>query len=286
MVASTRELKCYFYQLNGAQQIKQHINHYFSKITNQDIIATESISGFDYYITRDIIQQSNYVLFTIAKVNTHEEIKLDDIEKQRRELVDKEDTQGLAIDAQFLYDFKSEILLQKRGQGQINISDLQIFISQKVNINSELVRFDLIKDKEGLEKLDRLNQIHDFIFNVSVPKQLNLFADDVKDVNAGIELAKKLSGDSIEIKIRGERLDKRGIWDSVKSLMAYQDKQDMKVRSMSIYGDSEIIDLVKHKLVYYKKIYIEELTTIDIYRFLEEAYANKRDYLKYYEESK
>ena len=58
MVASTRELKCYFYQLNGTQQIKQHINHYFSKITNQDIIATESISGFDYYITRDIIQQS------------------------------------------------------------------------------------------------------------------------------------------------------------------------------------------------------------------------------------
>lgn len=186
MAASYKELKCYFYQLNGTQQIKQHINHYFSKITNQDTIATESISGFDYYITCDIIQQPGYVLFTIAKVNTHEEIKLDDIEKQRRELVDKEDTQGLAIDAQFLYDCKSEILVQKRGQGQINISDLQIFISQKVNINSELFRFDLIKDKEGLEKLDRLNQVHDFVFNVSVPKQLNLFADDVKDINSGI----------------------------------------------------------------------------------------------------
>lgn len=286
MAVSYKELKCYFYQLNGSQQIKQYINNYFSKITNRDTIATESISGFDYYITHDIIRLEDYVLFTIAKVNTHEEIKLDDIEKQSRELVDKEDTQGLAIDAQFLYDFKSGILLQKRGLGQINISDLQIFISQKINTNSELVRFDLIKDKEGLRKLDRLNQIHDFIFNVSVPKQLNLFADDVKNLNSGIELAKKLSGDSIEIKVHGERLDKRGIIDSVQLLQAYQDKQDMKVTSMSIYGDSEIIDLVKHKLVYYKKIYIEELTTVDIYRFLEEAYANKRDYLKYYEESR
>ncbi|MGT2906740.1 hypothetical protein [Streptococcus dentiloxodontae] len=284
MAAGNKELKCYFYQLNTDVEIEQKVNNYFSRITNDDTISTESISGFDYYITHDIKKRSEYVLFTIAKVNTHEEIKLDDIEKQNREIVDKEETQGLATDAQFLYNFNSGILLQKRGQGQISIKDFQVFISKKLNINSDLIRFNLIKDKEGLKKLDRLNQVHDFVFNVSVPKQLNLFADEVKDMNSGIELAKQLSGDSIEIKVHGERLDKRKILDNIKLLNAYRDKQDMKFSSMSIYGDSEIIDLVKHKLVYYKKFHIKELTTVDIYSFLEEAYTNKRSDLRYYEE--
>ncbi|AGU84051.1 hypothetical protein [Streptococcus anginosus] len=282
-MVSTKELKCYFYQLNSNFEIRQKINSYFSKLANQKKIKTETISDFSYYIKHDIVKKEEYVLFTIAKVDTLEEVKLDDVETQERSIIDKEETQGLAKDAQFLYNFKSGILVQKRGQGQINIKDFQIFISQKLNIDDSAFKFSLIKDENGLKKLDSLNQIHDFVLNVSIPKQLSLFADDVDGINSGIELAKKMQGDSVDIAIHGESLCKRTIIDSVKLVGEYRKNQNMKVTSLSIYGDNEVIDLVKYKLQYYKKYCIDEFSTEDIYSFLEEAYANKKDYLNYYE---
>lgn len=34
-MVSTKELKCYFYQLNSNFEIRQKINSYFSKLANQ-----------------------------------------------------------------------------------------------------------------------------------------------------------------------------------------------------------------------------------------------------------
>ena len=48
---------------------------------------------------------------------------------------------------------------------------------------------------------------------------------------------------------------------------------------MSVYGDSEIIDLVNHKLNYYEKYYIEDINNDIIYDKLEKAYKEKEGYL-------
>ena len=52
-----------------------------------------------------------------------------------------------------------------------------------------------------------------------------------------------------------------------------------KIRTMSVYGDSEIIDLVNHKLNYYEKYYIEDIDNDIIYDKLEKAYKEKEGYL-------
>lgn len=283
MAVNKKDLKCLFYQLSSSNQVTYTINNYFKNLVNFEVIDTETVDSFYYYITDNIVVRDSYVLFNIAKVNTQEIVQLDDVEKQQREIVDKGETQGLGVDAQFLYDFSSGILLQKTGKGITNIENLRHFISKKLKLSVDDIKFSLILDKEGLDKLDKMNQVHDFIFNVAIPEQLNLFADDVKELESGIELAKKLSGKSVEVRIRGERLDKRGIVDSIRLLHNYRKNQGMKITSLNIYGDSEIIDLVKHKLMYYKKIFVEEITIDIVYDFLEEAYTNKMEYLAHYE---
>lgn len=283
MAATKKELKCLFYQLSSSAHVTHIINGYFKNLAHHEVINTETVDSFYYYITHNIVMRDSYVLFNIAKVDTQEIVQLDDVETQQRVIVDKDETQGLGVDAQFLYDFSSGILLQKTGKGITNIENLRHFISKKLNISVDDIKFSLILDKEGLDKLDKMDQVHDFIFNVAIPEQLNLFADDVKELESGIELAKKLSGKSVEVRIRGERLDKRGLMDSVRLLQNYREHQGMKINSLNIYGDSEIIDLVKHKLMYYKKVFVEEITIDIVYNFLEEAYANKWEYLVHYE---
>ena len=70
-----------------------------------------------------------YLLFTIAKVDLNQDIQIDDIQTQNRDIVEKEDTEGIANDAQFLYDFNNSILVQKRGKSQTTIEELRKFIA-------------------------------------------------------------------------------------------------------------------------------------------------------------
>lgn len=128
-----------------------------------------------------------------------------------------------------------------------------------------------------------MNQVHDLIFKVAFPRDLSLFADDVKDIEAGIELAKKLDGDSIEMRVRGMNLDKGGIKNLFGILKSYKDSEAMGLDKLSIYGDNEIIDLVTHKLNYYKSFTVEELTNKIVYDFLEEAYIKRWDDLSAYQ---
>ncbi|MFA9493374.1 hypothetical protein [Streptococcus sp. E17BB] len=283
MIVIKRELKCYFYQLVATDDIVSRINNYMKNLSPENHINSETIDKYSYYIINDYEARDNYVLFTIAKVNTDEDIKIDDIKSQKRDIVHKEETQGLATDAQFLYDFKNGILIQRRGQGLTNIDELRRFIACKLNIGFTYLNFALIKDKKGIEKLNEMNQVHDLIFKVALPKNLSLFADDVKDIEAGIELAKKLEADSIEMRVRGMKLDKGGIKNLFGILKSYKDNEAMGLDKLSIYGDNEIIDLVTHKLNYYKVLIVEELTNKIIYDFLEEAYITRWDDLSAYQ---
>lgn len=56
----------------------------------------------------------------------------------------------------------------------------------------------------------------------------------------------------------------------------------MKIRTMSVYGDSEIIDLVTHKLNYYEKYYLDEVDNNVFYDKLERAYKVREEYLNDY----
>lgn len=193
--------------------------------------------------------------------------------------MEKEDTEGIANDAQFLYDFKNSILLQKRGKSQTTIEELRRFIALKVGIDYKEFEFVIIKDKYATENLDKMRHIHDVVFSIAIPDNLSLFSDQVKDINSGVEFAKEMSAKSMEMRIKGTDLNKNRLKRAIDEFCSYKDNQNVKIRTMSVYGDSEIIDLVNHKLNYYEKYYIEDIDNDTIYDKLEKAYKEKEGYL-------
>lgn len=245
-------------------------------------LATESIGNLSYYLRNDIRKTDTYIVFTIAKVNLEQDIQIDDIQTQNRDIVEKLDTEGIANDAQFLYDFKNSILLQKRGKSQTTIEELRKFIALKVGIDYKELEFVIIKDKDAIENLDKMRHIHDVVFSIAIPENLSLFSDQVKDINSGVEFAKEMSAQSMEMRIKGASLNKNRIKRAIDELCSYKDNQNMKIRTMSVYGDSEIIDLVTHKLNYYEKYYLDEVDNNVFYDKLERAYKVREEYLNDY----
>jgi len=79
--------------------------------------------------------------------------------------------------------------------------------------------------------------------------------------------------------IKGTDLNKNRLRRAIDEFCSYKDNQNVKIRTMSVYGDSEIIDLVNHKLNYYEKYYIEDIDNDIIYDKLEKAYKEKEGYL-------
>ena len=257
-----REFKCLFYKAVSKTNAVSKINAFFAGLNPAVSLVTESIGNLSYYLRNDIRKTDTYIVFTIAKVNLEQDIQIDDIQTQNRDIVEKEDTEGIANDAQFLYDFKNSILLQKRGKSQTTIEELRKFIALKVGIDYKEFEFVIIKDKDATKNLDKMRHVHDVVFSIAIPENLSLFSEQVKDINSGVEFAKEMSAKSMELRIKGTDLN-----------------QNVKIRTMSVYGDSEIIDLVNHKLNYYEKYYIEDIDNDIIYDKLEKAYKEKEGYL-------
>lgn len=245
-------------------------------------LSTESIGNLSYYLRSDIRKTDTYLLFTIAKVDLNQDIQIDDIQTQNRDIVEKEDTEGIANDAQFLYDFNNSILVQKRGKSQTTIEELRKFIALKVGIDYREFEFNIIKDKNAIENLNNMRHIHDVVFSIAIPENLSLFSEQVKDINSGVEFAKEMSAQSMEMRIKGASLNKNRIKRAIDELCSYKDNQNMKIRTMSVYGDSEIIDLVTHKLNYYEKYYLDEVDNNVFYDKLERAYKVREEYLNDY----
>lgn len=277
-----REFKCLFYKVVSKENAVSKINAFFAEINPMTPLSTESIGNLSYYLRSDIRKTDTYLLFTIAKVDLNQDIQIDDIQTQNRDIVEKEDTEGIANDAQFLYDFNNSILVQKRGKSQTTIEELRKFIALKVGIDYREFEFNIIKDKNAIEKLNNMRHIHDVVFSIAIPENLSLFSEQVKDINSGVEFAKEMSAQSMEMRIKGASLNKNRIKRAIDELCSYKDNQNMKIRTMSVYGDSEIIDLVTHKLNYYEKYYLDEVDNNVFYDKLERAYKVREEYLNDY----
>lgn len=277
-----REFKCLFYKVVSKENAVSKINAFFAEINPMTPLSTESIGNLSYYLRSDIRKTDTYLLFTIAKVDLNQDIQIDDIQTQNRDIVEKEDTEGIANDAQFLYDFNNSILVQKRGKSQTTIEELRKFIVLKVGIDYREFEFNIIKDKNAIENLNNMRHIHDVVFSIAIPENLSLFSEQVKDINSGVEFAKEMSAQSMEMRIKGASLNKNRIKRAIDELCSYKDNQNMKIRTMSVYGDSEIIDLVTHKLNYYEKYYLDEVDNNVFYDKLERAYKVREEYLNDY----
>ena len=277
-----REFKCLFYKVVSKENAVSKINAFFAEINPKTPLSTESIGNLSYYLRSDIRKTDTYLLFTIAKVDLNQDIQIDDIQTQNRDIVEKEDTEGIANDAQFLYDFNNSILVQKRGKSQTTIEELRKFIALKVGIDYREFEFNIIKDKNAIENLNNMRHIHDVVFSIAIPENLSLFSEQVKDINSGVEFAKEMSAQSMEMRIKGASLNKNRIKRAIDELCSYKDNQNMKIRTMSVYGDSEIIDLVTHKLNYYEKYYLDEVDNNVFYDKLERAYKVREEYLNDY----
>ena len=277
-----REFKCLFYKVVSKENAVSKINAFFAEINPTKPLSTESIGNLSYYLRSDIRKTDTYLLFTIAKVDLNQDIQIDDIQTQNRDIVEKEDTEGIANDAQFLYDFNNSILVQKRGKSQTTIEELRKFIALKVGIDYREFEFNIIKDKNAIENLNNMRHIHDVVFSIAIPENLSLFSEQVKDINSGVEFAKEMSAQSMEMRIKGASLNKNRIKRAIDELCSYKDNQNMKIRTMSVYGDSEIIDLVTHKLNYYEKYYLDEVDNNVFYDKLERAYKVREEYLNDY----
>lgn len=277
-----REFKCLFYKVVSKENAVSKINAFFAEINPTTPLSTESIGNLSYYLRSDIRKTDTYLLFTIAKVDLNQDIQIDDIQTQNRDIVEKEDTEGIANDAQFLYDFNNSILVQKRGKSQTTIEELRKFIALKVGIDYREFEFNIIKDKNAIENLNNMRHIHDVVFSIAIPENLSLFSEQVKDINSGVEFAKEMSAQSMEMRIKGASLNKNRIKRAVDELCSYKNNQNMKIRTMSVYGDSEIIDLVTHKLNYYEKYYLDEVDNNVFYDKLERAYKVREEYLNDY----
>ena len=277
-----REFKCLFYKVVSKENAVSKINAFFAEINPMTPLSTESIGNLSYYLRSDIRKTDTYLLFTIAKVDLNQDIQIDDIQTQNRDIVEKEDTEGIANDAQFLYDFNNSILVQKRGKSQTTIEELRKFIALKVGTDYREFEFNIIKDKNAIENLNNMRHIHDVVFSIDIPENLSLFSEQVKDINSGVEFAKEMSAQSMEMRIKGASLNKNRIKRAIDELCSYKDNQNMKIRTMSVYGDSEIIDLVTHKLNYYEKYYLDEVDNNVFYDKLERAYKVREEYLNDY----
>ena len=277
-----REFKCLFYKVVSKENAVSKINAFFAEINPMTPLSTESIGNLSYYLRSDIRKTDTYLLFTITKVDLNQDIQIDDIQTQNRDIVEKEDTEGIANDAQFLYDFNNSILVQKRGKSQTTIEELRKFIALKVGIDYREFEFNIIKDKNAIENLNNMRHIHDVVFSIAIPENLSLFSEQVKDINSGVEFAKEMSAQSMEMRIKGASLNKNRIKRAIDELCSYKDNQNMKIRTMSVYGDSEIIDLVTHKLNYYEKYYLDEVDNNVFYDKLERAYKVREEYLNDY----
>ena len=277
-----REFKCLFYKVVSKENAVSKINAFFDENNPTKPLSTESIGNLSYYLRSDIRKTDTYLLFTIAKVDLNQDIQIDDIQTQNRDIVEKEDTEGIANDAQFLYDFNNSILVQKRGKSQTTIEELRKFIALKVGIDYREFEFNIIKDKNAIENLNNMRHIHDVVFSIAIPENLSLFSEQVKDINSGVEFAKEMSAQSMEMRIKGASLNKNRIKRAVDELCSYKNNQNMKIRTMSVYGDSEIIDLVTHKLNYYEKYYLDEVDNNVFYDKLERAYKVREEYLNDY----
>lgn len=287
-----------FFRINSKQVDKvksliikmEHIYDLFIKRKYSEI-PTLKINDEMYYIqamskrTQEQRYNQNYLyywLITISRVNMNEQLAVADISKhidERRRNIEHSDSEGPVVDTRIIFDpFRSVIAIYSQ-RGTINTADLKRFMCKLVNKRG--IMFEIILNKSGYERLDRLDLIDEVTYKVSSPEKFKSFVNENRSELADLQFAKKMSTDEMYITLKSSGLSKTAIKNKIKSLLS-NDK--IKVESMKIDGLNDgvrdPIDLIKNKLIY--KGYLEFEDYVDdeaVYALLNKAYDNNEEYL-------
>lgn len=276
------KLSCYYHKASSNSEILNSIKYFLHNIENNN--STEKIGEYSFYIRDYDNTNEKFICFTLTKVDVEEIPELDNIQTQKRKLIEKDEDEGLAKDAQFLYHYESNILIHRKGKGGPNMKDLQSFLAVKINLKPKDVGFNLILEKDVMKKIETFEIFEEFNFSVALPKQLTLFKSEDDDINKTISLLESLDGNSMTFSIKGKKLKKNIILDLIKSLRIKNNNSNIELRSLSIHGDQEILDLVKGSLGYSASLKAsgDKIENKEVYKFLISAYNKNKNYLEVY----
>jgi len=280
-----RMLSCYYYKLtSSSKNIKniKKVNEFLRNYNKNNV--TESIDEHKYYITPYNIKKDDYICFSVAKVNTSEVVELDNTITQERKAIEKDEDEGLAKDAHFLYNYKSNIIVQRKGSGVATMKDLQEFLALKIECEPFELQLNLILEEDAMKKINKIEIFESIEFSVAVPKQLSIFNKSDDDIGKSISLAESLGADNLKFNITGKKLFKNRLLEAIESLRLQNSNSTIDLKKLSLYGENELIDLVKRKLGYYEEVEFKgkKIKEDDIYKFLISAYDNKKQYLEAY----
>ncbi|CCK20743.1 hypothetical protein [Pseudolactococcus laudensis] len=282
-----KNLKAYFHRV----VLKN--DEIYSFLNNFDLNKkpqSEKINDFYFYIS-DVEKEeiflkaglkTNLIYFTLSKSDTTEQIKIDNVETQERREVEKNDNEGLGKDAHFC--LVGNILIQRKTRSVATIYDLQQYFASKLAVDKKQIEFDLILEKDVLEKFDRATVFKEFKFRIATPSQLGLFADMKGDELAKLNLANDFNADSLTFEVKSKQLNKSKIQEIID--IFHNNSTTAEFKSLSAIGENEFLDFVKYKLFYSEEIEMkksEELTAVYIFPFLKNAFENKKEYLDAYQ---
>lgn len=289
-----------FFKLDSSKKsnldlFNDKIKEMYSNFQNRNYgdIPTLDINGLQYYIgamekvdSEEVVNGERLycVLMTVSRVDTKSQIFLANLEHtvdfRKRELKHGEN-EGLVVDTRVLFDPFRQILVVYNQRGAINNHDLRKFFSKIIDVRG--LRFDIILNKDAMQRLDRLDVVKSISYTVASPDNFKTFRDDDRSESGDFKLANSVSGEALKVTISSSSLEKVRVRDKIREL--FSSDNNVNVTSASIDGWSnginEPIDLIKNKLKFKGQILYEEV--IDdraIYGFLIAAYDSQYEYLK------
>lgn len=276
------DLKCRYHKITANEDVLNKINTFLSNPASNN--KTEDLDEHQFYILDDFEIQKDFTCFTLAKVDTTDKLKLDDIITQQRRPVDKNDNEGLATDAQFLYRSDINVLIQKTGRSIATIGNLHEFIAQKIDIPTNEIEFDLIIERDLMQKFSEIDIFEKLIFKIAKPEQRSIFYDPNNSIHANVKLTEELDADNLKIEITGKKLKKSKAKEIIGLLKKGHTDADIELKSLSLYGGRDVLDFIKGKLEYSDTIETQEteVSNLEIYQFLKEGYTHNESYLKAY----
>jgi hypothetical protein len=214
-----------------------------------------NIKLFDYYCRIGDISKTSegYYKCNVEKINVLDEANIGDLQLPRT-TVATNPQQGPLFDTVFFYNPKNEILILQRNRNGLGYKSFLSFLmklTQRDDVNLELVI-----DPDILVKLKKMSLVKKLQYTISKPTNLKFAENDNRSLDGDLRLVKQLSGDSLKVEIgseKGKELSLKEAKQKIKSLLGLTDNiSRLNVRGQ-IGEDIETIDLIKNKVMFFKK---------------------------------
>lgn len=278
----------------GVDEFREVLQESFDNIQNKrwSKIPTLRINDDDYYIQAmqkrivdEKISGSNayYWLLTISRVNFDQEIVLANTTKtidERRREIDHDENEGIVVDTQILFDPFRNILGVYARRGTINTYDLRRFICKLVNVKG--VQFEIILNRNGYLRLDKLDIIDSISYKVASPDNFKSYKDDSRAEFGDFKFAKEAKGNELYVVLKSNQLSKPSVIKKAKDILS---GTDVEVKALTVDGIADgvpdSIDLIKNKLFYSGNIEFEkEIDDKAAYGLLNKAFDKYHLYFK------